>query len=147
MAAIENVNDWDSAHAGILQMDGPTLIAQHLVQRGAINAIEQALELGPTEAVLRAMLARLQTFKEFVEQTAAAKGVDLISEEGPESGTHSVISARPSSHAVPSPGHSRLSLAASITPSTQTNTCPPPRTMTGLFRRRGRGAPSALEAP
>ncbi|KPD17239.1 hypothetical protein ADM96_20205 [Burkholderia sp. ST111] len=85
MAAIENINDWDSAHAGILQMDGPTLIAQHLVQRGAIHAVERALELGPSESTLREMLANLQAFKEFVEQTAADKGVDLISEEGPES--------------------------------------------------------------
>jgi hypothetical protein len=85
MAAIANINDWDSAHAGILQMDEPTLIAQHLVQRGAIHAVERALELGPSESTLREMLANLQAFKEFVEQTAAAKGVDLISEEGPQS--------------------------------------------------------------
>ncbi|KFX64230.1 hypothetical protein KBK24_0121555 [Burkholderia sp. K24] len=85
MAAIENINDWDSAHAGILRMDGPTLIAQHLVQRGAIHAVERALELGPTESTLREMLANLQAFKAFVEQTAASKGVDLISEESPES--------------------------------------------------------------
>ncbi|PRZ56610.1 hypothetical protein BX589_101260 [Paraburkholderia fungorum] len=85
MAAIENITDWDSAHAGILQMDAQTLIAQHLVQRGAIHAVERALELGPSETTLREMLANLQTFKEFVEQTAASKGVNLISEEGPES--------------------------------------------------------------
>ncbi|MFP3187070.1 MAG: hypothetical protein RXR52_42095 [Paraburkholderia sp.] len=81
MASIENITDWDSANAGIAEMDGPTLIAQHLVQRGAIHAVERALELGLSESNLREMLANLKTFKGIVELTAAAKGVKLISEE------------------------------------------------------------------
>jgi hypothetical protein len=81
MAVIENLPDWDNSRAAVLSLDGAGLIAQHLVQRGAVHALETALELGATPTVLRKMLEDVRTMQDFVRATAAMRGVTLVSED------------------------------------------------------------------
>lgn len=81
MAIIDNSADWEASRAHVLTLDGPGLIAQHLVQRGAAHALETALEFGPTPEVLRKMLDDVRTMQDFVRSIAAMRGVEPVSED------------------------------------------------------------------
>lgn len=81
MAVIENVPDWEGSRALILELDAPGLVAQHLVQRGAVHALQTALELGATPETVQTMLRDVLTMQDFVRATAAMRGVQLVSED------------------------------------------------------------------
>ncbi|WP_454871748.1 hypothetical protein [Paraburkholderia xenovorans] len=81
MAKIDNIRDFDKLRELVLELDGPGLIAQHLVQRDAAHALETAIELGATLEMLRTMLNDVRTMQDFVAVTAAMRGIRLVSEE------------------------------------------------------------------
>ena len=83
MAVIENLADHDRFAAGVEEMDGPALIAQHLVLRGAEHALHSAIYLVPIGAarnVLAEMLENVRHSKRVVEVKATLSKVALVSE-------------------------------------------------------------------
>lgn len=81
MATIDNVPDWEASRALILKLDGPGLIAQHLVQRGAVHALQSLVEFGVTTENVGRMLVDLKVMQDFVAATAAMRGIQLVSED------------------------------------------------------------------
>lgn len=81
MATLENLMDTDQLHALLLDMSGPELIAQHLVQRGSMFALGQLLELGASVDMVNQMLAGLRIATDHTEAVAKSRGVQLVSED------------------------------------------------------------------
>jgi hypothetical protein len=81
MARIENIPDWEESRAEVLKLDAPGLVAQHLIQRGAVHALQTVLLLGATPTIVQSMLDDVKTMQDFVAATAAMRGVRLVSEE------------------------------------------------------------------
>jgi hypothetical protein len=81
VATIENVTDWEQAKSLFESMSGPELIAQHLVQRGAIDSLEKLLTFGASTEMAEGMLEGLRVSRDHVASVAKARGIHLISED------------------------------------------------------------------
>jgi hypothetical protein len=81
MAILENLMDTDELHRLLMQMSGPELIAQHLVQRGSMFALEQLLLIGVSTSTVHLMLEGLRRAAEHTKSVARERGVELVSED------------------------------------------------------------------
>lgn len=81
MAVIENLRDLDKLAALVAEMNAPELIGQHLVLRGAENALAAASHLVPTGAARQVVGEMLQNVRDsmvIVESAASVSGVALV---------------------------------------------------------------------
>ena len=84
MAVIENLRDLEKFAALVAEMEGPELIGQHLVLRGAENALLAATYLIPSGAarhVVGEMLQNVRASMVIVESAASASAVQLVTVE------------------------------------------------------------------
>ena len=83
MPVIENLADYDRFATGVEEMEGPELIAQHLILRGSEHALKSAIYLVPIGAarnIVAEMLQNVRHCKRVVEVKAAASAITLVSE-------------------------------------------------------------------
>lgn len=81
MATIENLMDHDELARLLRGMTGPELIAQHLVQRGALHALETLQQIGISPETVDQMIEGLRLATTQAETIAHARGVELVSED------------------------------------------------------------------
>jgi hypothetical protein len=79
MAAIEDfARTSENLRATLEPMDEPELMAQQIVQQGAVHALETLLTHGCTEQVAQDMLASLRSNMLVIEAVARDKGYTLL---------------------------------------------------------------------
>lgn len=78
MADIENETSRDQFLAGIRAMDDSELMAQELVQQGAIHAISTLLANGCTEELAGQMLASLRENAASIRHEVARRGAHVL---------------------------------------------------------------------
>lgn len=84
MAVIENLRDLEKFTTLVAEMNGPELIGQHLVLRGAENALLAASHLVPFGAARQVVGEMLQNVRDsmvIVESAASAGAVQLVTVE------------------------------------------------------------------
>lgn len=84
MASIENLESVEQFKQQLAQMDDATLLAQELVQKGALHALEHIIEIGAREESVQEMHENVIEISHFVSdelQKRAMATVSLNSEE------------------------------------------------------------------
>lgn len=82
MASLEELTGRGDLAALLKGLDEPSLMAQQIVQRGAMHALQALLERGCTEDLARAMLASLAANMQVIEAIARSKGFTRVFDAG-----------------------------------------------------------------